>query len=71
MAPNWGPTKSKPKAFRLRFSNRAVELISMLSNLHRLEAWPFNMFVGVAPDGSLLLSDTGSQEVYALDVKWP
>jgi serine/threonine protein kinase len=58
----------EPKALRLRFSDRAIETITRLDNLHRIE----DADITVAPDGSLLTTrDIGGQEIYALTVKWP
>lgn len=59
---------------RVRLADGKIEVVASLKGLRRVSdssnegaSW-----VGVSPDGSLLLTrDTGTQEVYALNVKWP
>ena len=53
------------------FLNRKLETVASLKNLRRVimgtGAW-----LGLTPDGSpLLMRDTGTQEVYALDFEAP
>jgi len=61
-----------PKALRIRVADRHVEVITTLSNIRRVDDSDLGYWAGVAPDGSLLLSrDIGTQEIYALKVKWP
>ena len=63
-----------PQAMRVRLADGKIEVLASLKGLRRVSdssnggaSW-----VGVSPDGSLLLTrDTGTQEVYALNVKWP
>jgi Tol biopolymer transport system component len=61
------------KAMRLRFADRQLETITSLKDLHRAvvndgEASQIN----VAPDGSPIFTrDTGYQEIYALNMRWP
>jgi Tol biopolymer transport system component len=63
-----------PVAMRVRIADRKVETITSLHNSRRVSdpsrgdlSW-----IGVAPDGSLLLTrDTSTQEIYSLHVKWP
>ena len=51
----------EPKAQRLRFSDHAVETVTRLDNLHRIE----DADICVAPDGSLLTTrDLGGQEIF-------
>jgi Tol biopolymer transport system component len=67
-------TPENPQAMRVRFADRRIEVVASLKGVRRVadpeiggQSW-----VGVAPDGSLLLTrDTGAQEVYALNVRWP
>jgi hypothetical protein len=55
---------------RVRFADRKTEVVASLKGLRRV-ADP-NGWVGVTPDGSLLLTrEIGTQEIYALNVKWP
>jgi Tol biopolymer transport system component/predicted Ser/Thr protein kinase len=59
-----------PAVLRVRASDRKVERVADLKNL-RITGY-FNIWLGVAPDDSpLLLRDTGSQDIYALDWEAP
>jgi hypothetical protein len=62
---------AEPKAERTRFAEQQVETITTLKGLQRVvmdEESPIN----VAPDGSPIFTrDTGYQEIYALNIKWP
>ena len=61
-----------PKALRIRISDRSVEQIASLKALHRVDAPYVTTYVSVAPDGSALFTrDTGTQEIYTLNLKWP
>jgi Tol biopolymer transport system component len=63
-----------PQVLRVRLSDRKTESVASLRGLRRIAdpATGGSSWVGVAPDGSPLLTrDTGTQEIYALDVKWP
>jgi len=66
-----------PKVFRLRIVNRKIEAVLDLKGLRRVEDEQFSgvnvsTWVGVTPDGSVLVTrDVGTQEIYALSVKWP
>ena len=63
---------TEPKAQRIRFSDRKIENIVDLRGLRRVVDSFFGTQVGAAPDGSVLLTrDIGTQEIYALTVKWP
>ena len=56
---------------RLRFSDGKVETIASLKNFRRL-ANEHATQVDVAPDGSPVFTrDIGTQEIYALSLKWP
>ena len=62
---------SDHELYRLRIADRRVERLGSLAGLRRQVFAEFP-WIGVAPDGSpLLLRDTGSQEVYALDFDAP
>jgi len=66
-----------PKVIRLRLADKKTETILSLKGVRRVmdETLPglnSPTWVGVAPDGSVLLTrDVGAQEIYALDIKWP
>jgi Tol biopolymer transport system component/DNA-binding winged helix-turn-helix (wHTH) protein len=57
--------------YRIRISDRKLERLFSLSGLRRY--WgPFGPWTGLAPDDSaLLVRDTSSQEIYALDWQQP
>lgn len=56
-----------PAFFRVRISDRRLERLVSLKDIHRL--WgPNGEWSGLAPDDSLLVTrDIGSPEIYALD----
>ena len=59
-----------PAVLRVHASDRKVERVADLKNL-RITGY-FNIWLGVAPDDSpLILRDTGSQDIYALDWEAP
>ncbi len=61
---------AEPKAMRIRVADDKVEEITSLKGL-RLPTSGGSQ-IGVAPDGSAVFSrDIGTQEIYALTVKWP
>jgi hypothetical protein len=61
-----------PRALRVRLSDRKVEMITSLKDLPRATGPDGNTQIGVAPDGSAVFTrDIGTQEIYALTVKWP
>jgi eukaryotic-like serine/threonine-protein kinase len=63
---------SNPQALRLRFADHAVETITSLKNLRLVNDQYIGVQLNPAPDGSLLTTrDIGTQEIYALTVKWP
>jgi eukaryotic-like serine/threonine-protein kinase len=64
---------TEPEAMRIRLSDRQLETIASLKDLRRVADWEeLNTQISVAPDGSAVFTrDIGSQEVYALSVKWP
>jgi hypothetical protein len=63
---------SEPKAQRIRLADRKVETIASLKNLRRVVDWAEYTQISVAPDGSAVFTrDIGTQEIYALSVRWP
>src|SRR5690348_12867980 len=59
---------------RLRLADRKIEAVTSLKGLRRVSDITLQgaSWVGVAPDGSLLLMrDMGTQEIYALNLKGP
>ena len=60
-----------PAFFRLRISDRKLERLFSLKGMRRY--WgEFGPWTGLAPDDSpLLIRDTSSQEIYALDLQMP
>jgi len=61
-----------PKAVRIRIADHSIETITSLKNLRFVDDFFEQMQIGVAPDNSPLFTrDVGTQEVYALQVKWP
>jgi len=60
------------KAFRIRLDDRHTEPVADLSSVRRVEKYGQGTWLGVAYDGSVLITrDIGTQEIYALDVKLP
>jgi eukaryotic-like serine/threonine-protein kinase len=61
---------AEPKAQRLRFADGQIETIMSLKDLRRVV--DESTQIDVAPDGSPVFTrDIGSQEIYALTIKWP
>ncbi len=62
---------AKPEVLRLSLAEGKLEAMASLKDLR--QAPPNgNTQIGVAPDGSPIFSrDIGTQEVYALTVRWP
>ncbi|MBV8631708.1 MAG: serine/threonine-protein kinase, partial [Silvibacterium sp.] len=57
-----------PTALRLRIADQRVETIASLEEFRRVDGSGIN----VAPDGSPIFTrDTGYQEIYALNIRWP
>ena len=62
---------AETKVMRLRFADRKIETITSLKDFHRAIEFGGSP-INVAPDGSPIFTrDTGYQEIYALNVKWP
>ncbi len=73
--PNWSKDsdyvyflhEEQPSVMRVRIRDHRVERVADLNNFPQAGYWG-NVWLGMAPDDSpLLLRDTGTQEVYALD----
>jgi eukaryotic-like serine/threonine-protein kinase len=64
---------AEPEAFRMRIADHKVETITSLKDLRRVTDWlDNNTQISVSPDGSAVFTrDIGTQEIYALTVKWP
>ena len=64
---------AEPKAMRIRLADRKTEEIASLKGLRRaLDPILSGTQMSVAPDGSPVFTrDIGSQEIYALTIKWP
>ena len=62
--------ENQPSIMRIRIRDRKVERVADLKNFRQTGYW--NVWLGLAPDDSpLLLRDTGTQEIYALDWQAP
>ncbi len=65
-------TPGSPQAIRVRLADRKIEVVAALKGVRRVSDPATNgaSWLGVAPDGSILLTrDTGTQEIYALNIK--
>jgi serine/threonine protein kinase/Tol biopolymer transport system component len=63
---------AEPQTLRLKLADHRVELITSLKDLPRAAGPDGNTQISVAPDGSAVFTrDIGTQEIYALTVKWP
>ena len=64
---------AEPQAKRVRLSEGKVEPITSLKGFRRVvDAVEGGTQIGVAPDGSIVFTrDIGTQEIYALNIKWP
>ena len=58
---------------RIKLSDHSVELLTNLGPIRRIvDSAEQATQVNVTPDGSPVFTrDIGTQEIYALDVKWP
>jgi Tol biopolymer transport system component len=63
---------AEPKALRIRFADHQIETIVSLKDLRRVvDPITRNTQIDVAPDGSPIFTrDIGTQEVYALKLRW-
>ena len=65
------PYTGEPAIYRLRISDRKLELVTSLSR-QRLRWSIAGKFMGLADDdSSLVLRDTGSEEIYVLNWEAP
>ena len=63
---------AEPRAERLRFADRQIETITSLKGFRRVVHPSEGTQLDVAPDGSPVFArDIGTQEIYALHVRWP
>ncbi|HEY6841629.1 MAG TPA: hypothetical protein VI114_10450, partial [Chthoniobacterales bacterium] len=64
---------AEPQAKRIRLSEGKVETIANLSGLRRVvDAIEGIPQIATAPEGSIVFTrDIGTQEIYALNIKWP
>ena len=64
---------TEQQAKRIRLSEGKVETIASLNGLRRVvDAVEGGTQIGIAPDGSPVFTrDIGTQEIYALNIKWP
>src|ERR1700736_1116380 len=64
---------AEPQAKRVRLSEGKIQAITSLTSLRRVvDPVEQDTQIGVAPDGSPVFTrDIGTQEIYALNVKWP
>jgi eukaryotic-like serine/threonine-protein kinase len=63
---------AEPKAWRLRFADLKIEMITSLIDPTGMGKMGWVQAIDVAPDGSAIFTrETGTQEVYALNVRWP
>ncbi len=61
-----------PAVFRMRLSDRAIENLVSLKDVNTGAAPGTDPSLSVSPDDSILIMrNIGTQEVYALSVKWP
>ena len=77
--PNWSENsdyvyflheENEPSVMRVRLNDHKVERVADLKNFRQAGYW--NVWLGMAPgDSPLLLRDTGTQEIYALDWQTP
>jgi eukaryotic-like serine/threonine-protein kinase len=60
-----------PMLYLVRVADRRIETVASLKGLHRATGPGGNTEISVAPDGSPVFTrDIGSQEIYALALKW-
>ena len=64
---------TEQQAKRIRLSEGKVETMASLNGLRRVvDAVEGGTQIGIAPDGSPVFTrDIGTQEIYALNIKWP
>jgi eukaryotic-like serine/threonine-protein kinase len=63
---------AEPQVLRVRLADHRVEAITSLKDLPRALGPDGNTQISAAPDGSAVFTrDIGTQEIYALTIKWP
>jgi hypothetical protein len=64
---------TEPRVMRIRLEDHHPEEIGSLKGLRRAaDRYSGRTWISIAPDGSPVFTrDIGSQEVYALTIKWP
>jgi hypothetical protein len=63
---------AEPQVMRISVANRQVETIASLKELRQAIGPDGNTQISVAPDGSPVFTrDVGTQEIYALRIRWP
>ncbi len=63
---------AESQAFRVRLADHKVEALTSLKDLARATTAGGQTQISVAPDGSPVFTrDIGTEEIYALTVKWP
>ncbi len=63
---------TNPAVFRIRLADNTVEQVVSLKNLRLVNDPDSGPKLNVTPDNSVLvLRDIGTEEVYAISVKWP
>jgi hypothetical protein len=61
-----------PRVMRIRFSDHKVEEVMSLKKFRRLEDEVTESWLGVTPEGDLLLTrDIGTDEIYDIGLRWP
>ena len=61
----------EPQVMRMRLADRKAEAITSLKGIRRALLFG-DIELRVAPDGSPIITrDVGTQEIYALTIKWP
>ena len=62
---------SPPAALRIRLTDGHLEPVADLSRLNRIVTYGYSE-LSLTPSGELLFTrDTGTQEIYALNIRWP
>ena len=63
---------SDPKVVRVRFADHRAETVAGLKDLRRVVDVYTGLYLGASPDGSVLVTrDRGTQEIYALSMRFP
>jgi serine/threonine protein kinase/Tol biopolymer transport system component len=63
---------NEPKAWRLRFADRRIQLITSMKEPSRARDLGWVGDIDIAPDGSPIFTrNIGTQEIYALNLRWP